>query len=627
MSTCFITTHLIPRTNDGSPRAPGLAERRDDARTRCGLLVGRFGREGHGGGNRGGRLNRAPYRAASFGPVDVEQVTRPDGSVLLRSRFELGPYPRVLTERLVHWAAVAPDRAFLARRDEGGRWRTLTYGQALSRVERIAQGLLDRGLGHVIRRLTPGLVLVSDGPSYQRAVAQTVAPDVEVIATGRGLEGERSAPFDRLESRRPTRDVARAHAAIEPDQVAKILFTSGSTGAPKGVINTHRMLCSNLQQIAQCFPCMVEAPLDLVDWLPWHHTFGGNHNFGLVLSTGGTLHIDDGKPTPAGMATTIANLREIAPTVYFNVPKGFAELLTRLEADAAIRRTFFSRLKLMFYAGAGLAQPVWDGLERLALDALGARVVITSGLGCTESAPSSLFAHWSGTWSGLLGVPVPGLELKLARVDQKLEARYRGPNVTPGYFRQAEATQAAFDEEGFYRTGDALRFVDSREPNRGMLFDGRIAEDFKLSTGTWVSAGTVRAAVVEACAPLVADAVLTGIDRDCVGAILFPALSECQRLANVPETAPAAEVVAHPLVRARLSAALEACAARATGSASQVLRAVLTAIPPSTDAGEVTDKGSLNQRAVLDGRAALVESLHATPPGEGVFVIIKRSNE
>ena len=619
-------------------------------------------------------MNRAPYRAASFGPVDVEQVTRPDGSVLLRSRFELGPYPRVLTERLVHWAAVAPDRAFLARRDEGGRWRTLTYGQALSRVERIAQGLLDRGLGperpiailsenslehgllalaalhvgvpfapispaysllsadfgrlsHVIRRLTPGLVLVSDGPSYQRAVAQTVAPDVEVIATGRGLEGERSAPFDRLESRRPTRDVARAHAAIEPDQVAKILFTSGSTGAPKGVINTHRMLCSNLQQIAQCFPCMVEAPLDLVDWLPWHHTFGGNHNFGLVLSTGGTLHIDDGKPTPAGMATTIANLREIAPTVYFNVPKGFAELLTRLEADAALRRTFFSRLKLMFYAGAGLAQPVWDGLERLALDALGARVVITSGLGCTESAPSSLFAHWSGTWSGLLGVPVPGLELKLARVDQKLEARYRGPNVTPGYFRQAEATQAAFDEEGFYRTGDALRFVDSREPNRGMLFDGRIAEDFKLSTGTWVSAGPVRAAVVEACAPLVADAVLTGIDRDCVGAILFPALSECQRLANVPETAPAAEVVAHPLVRARLSAALEACAARATGSASQVLRAVLTAIPPSTDAGEVTDKGSLNQRAVLDGRAALVESLHATPPGEGVFVIIKRSNE
>ncbi|HEY5147417.1 MAG TPA: feruloyl-CoA synthase [Polyangiaceae bacterium] len=615
-------------------------------------------------------MNAAPFREASFGPVDVEHIARPDGSTLLRSRVPLGAYPRVVTERLVHWAEQTPDRVFLARRDAQGRWGGVTYRQAFERVQRIAQGLLDRRLGaerpvavlsengiehgllalaalhvgvpfapispsysllsadfgrlaHVMRRLTPGLVLVSDGPSYQRAVEHTVPEDVEVIVIGRPLSDRTSAPFGALESADASPDVERAHASIDPDDVAKILFTSGSTGSPKGVINTHRMLASNLQQIGKCFPCMVEAPLELVDWLPWHHTFGGNHNFGLVLHTGGTLHIDDGRPTPSGMAATVENLREIAPTVYFNVPKGFGELLPRLQADAALRTRFFSRLKLMFYAGAGLSQPVWDGLERLALETVGERVVMTSGLGCTESSPSALFAHWPGTWSGLLGVPVPGLELKLARVGQKLEARYRGPNITPGYFRQPEATAAAFDDEGFYRTGDALRFVDEREPARGMLFDGRIAEDFKLSTGTWVNVGPLRATVIEACAPLVADAVLTGLDRDGVGAILFPALPECRRLADLPEDAPSAAIVAHPAVRTSITAALEACAARATGSASRVMRAVLTAAPPSADAGELTDKGSLNQRAVLDCRAALVDSLHAMPPGEGVLVIGK----
>ncbi len=257
----------------------------------------------------------------------------------------------------------------------------------------------------------------------------------------------------------------------------------------------------------------------------------------------------------------------------------------------------------------------------MAFETIGQRIVITSGLGCTESSPSALFAHWSETWSGLLGVPVPGLELKLSRVGQKLEARYRGPNVTPGYFREPDATRAAFDDEGFYRTGDALRFVDERHPNRGMLFDGRIAEDFKLDTGTWVSVGPLRATVIEACAPLVADVVLTGLDRDSVGAILFPVWPECRRLAGLPDDAPGAKVVAHPEVRRYLEEALARCAARGTGSASRVMRALLTPVPPSTDAGEITDKGSLNQRTVLDRRGSLVESLHATPPGESVLVI------
>jgi feruloyl-CoA synthase len=613
-------------------------------------------------------MRDVPYREAAFGPVEVELTDRPDGSKLFRSRVRLSRYPHVLTERLAQWARSTPDRPFLARRDANGRWRAVSYAETLARVVQIAGRLLALDLGqqrpvavlsenscehgllalaalhvgvpiapispsyslvskdhgrlsHVVGRLTPGLVVVSDGPTYENAVERTIGPDVEVVTTGRPLERRHSRPFKWLESSSSAARVTEAHSQVRADDVAKILFTSGSTSAPKGVINTHRMLCSNLQQIAQCFPCMVEDPLDLVDWLPWHHTFGGNHNFGLVLWTGGTLYIDDGKPTPDGVEATVQNLREISPTVYFNVPKGFAELLPRLQTDAALRKRFFSRLKLMFYAGAGLSQPIWDGLQRLAIETVGTRIVITSGLGCTESAPSAMFAHWAETWSGLLGVPVPGLELKLTPVGDKWEARYRGPNVTPGYFRQPEATVSAFDEEGFYRTGDAVRFVDATRPSSGMLFDGRLAEDFKLSTGTWVSVGAVRASVIEACAPLVADAVLTGLDQECVGAILFPSATECRQIAGLPEDVPLDEVVEHPKVLQRIAAGLETCAARSTGSASRVLRAAVTPVPATIDSGEMTDKGSLNQRAVLDRRRALVEGLHATPPGKGILVI------
>jgi feruloyl-CoA synthase len=608
-----------------------------------------------------------PFRKAAFGAVDVEQHTERDGSVVLRSRVALGAYPRTLTERLVHWAERTPEAPFLARRDGGGPFRVLTYAETWRRVQRLAQALLDRGvsasrplaivsenglehallglaalhigvpyspvtpsyallstdfgkLRHVMGVLQPGLVVIGDGPLFERAVDATVPASTELVVLGRPLERRASTPFTALE-RDPTSSVVEAHRAVEPETVAKILFTSGSTGLPKGVVNTHRMLCANLRQILQCFPCMEEEPLTLVDWLPWNHTFGGNHNFGLVLETGGTLYLDDGKPTPQGIATTVANLREIATNVYFNVPRGFVELLPYLENDAELRRTFFSRLRLLFYAGAGLSQPVWDGLQRLAVQETGSRIVITSGLGCTESSPSALFAHWQGSYSGLLGVPVPGLALKLAPVGDKLEARYRGPNITPGYFRQPDATAAAFDEDGFYRTGDALRFVDPADPNAGMLFDGRIAEDFKLSSGTWVSFGTLRAAVLDACAPFVADAVLTGLDRDYVGAILFPSLPACASLAGLPADARAEDVVAHPVVRRRIEAGLAALAARNPGSASRVARAVVTTTPPSLDAGEITEKGSLNQRAVLDRRAALVETIHASVPDASVILV------
>jgi feruloyl-CoA synthase len=373
-----------------------------------------------------------------------------------------------------------------------------------------------------------------------------------------------------------------------------------------------------LQQITQTLPLMAQDPL-FVDWLPWSHTFGGNHNTGLTLFNGGSLYIDDGRATPQGIEKTVANLRELAPSVYFNVPKGFEELIPWLLKDKALRETFFSRLKLLFYAGAGMAQPVWDALEELATQTVGERIPIITGLGMTESGPSAMFAHWPGGFSGLLGVPVAGLELKLIPSEDKLEARYRGPNITPGYWRQPEATAAAFDGEGFFRTGDALKFVDTRHPNKGMLFDGRVAEDFKLTTGTWVNVGILRANLVAKGAPIVQDAVITGHNRDFVGAILFLNIGQCRALIAGTGTLSDAEVLAHPRVRQAVQESLIELSRESTGSSNRIVRVLIAEVPPSIDLGEITDKGSLNQRNVLKHRPNLVEELYAEEPSERVI--------
>ncbi|MCS6931073.1 MAG: feruloyl-CoA synthase [Acetobacteraceae bacterium] len=590
-------------------------------------------------------VTRARRRPLGPGPVRFER--RSDGCLMVLPEGRLGAYPRRLTERLEHWAAAAPDRLLIARRGPDGAWRGLTHAGMLEAARAVGQALLDRGLSaerplvilsgncldqavltiaalHVgvtvapvspsysllakdyaklrycLNLLTPGLVFANDRARFAEAIAAAVPPGTEVI----GAEDVAA-----LRQTRATDAVERAAAAIDPDAPAKILFTSGSTGLPKGVVNTQRMLCSNQQMLLEAFPFMGEEPPVLLDWLPWHHTFGGNHNLGIVLYNGGTMYMDDGRPVPGGFAESLRNLREIAPSIYFNVPRGFEELVHHLKEDPALRRHFFSRLRMMFYSAAGLPQHIWDEFDRLALAERGEKIPMITGLGATETAPFALCVREEYSESGAVGLPVPGVELKLAPVGDKMEARVRGPSITPGYWRNPEATAAAFDEEGFYRFGDALVPLDPADLSKGFRFDGRITEDFKLSTGTWVSVGPLRAKLIAALAPYVKDAVIAAPDRDWLAAILIPEPEAIARLVPAGE-----DPALHPGIRAEISARLSALARQASGSSQRVLRAVLLTEPLSLDAGEITDKGSINQRAVLARRAALVEALYAEPP-------------
>jgi feruloyl-CoA synthase len=418
--------------------------------------------------------------------------------------------------------------------------------------------------------------------------------------------------------------VASAYANVTPDTIAKFLFTSGSTGQPKGVINTHRMLCANQAMLAAGFAFLQDEPPVVLDWLPWSHTFGGNHNFNMVLVNGGTLYIDDGNPTPPGVPKTVRNLREIAPTIYFNVPKGYEALIPHFRADEALCRNFFSRLKMLFYAGAGLNQATWDEINDLAVATTGARIIFVSSLGSTETAPASLACSWDFERPGNIGLPAPGVELKLVPSEGKLEARLRGPHITPGYWREPALTQSAFDEEGFYKIGDALKFVDPADPAKGFLFDGRIAEDFKLSTGTWVSVGPLRGRFMDHFAPFARDVVFAGPDRDAIAALVFPDLEACRKLAEVAAETTVDAVLAHPNVCKTFAERLAGMAKMSTGSSTRVALMILLAEPPSMDKGEATDKGSINQRAVLKNRAEVVEALYASPPSAATIALADR---
>jgi feruloyl-CoA synthase len=598
---------------------------------------------------------------------------RVDGTALMRSTEPLGPYPARLADRLAHWAGVAPDRVFAARRDPavtgGGAWITITFAQMLARAQAVGEWMVAHGLSaerplailsdndlehltlamgglwagvpvvpvspaysllsqdhaklrHIAAVTTPGAVFAAS-PAFAPAIAAIDAPGLHVVLGQGTLPGRPSTPFAELPATVPGAAVAAAHAATGPDTIVKFLFTSGSTLAPKGVVNTNRMLCANQQMVAQAmaFVADPDEPPVLVDWLPWNHTFGGNQNVGICLYNGGTLYIDEGKPTARGIATTIRNLREISPTVYFNVPKGFEELTLAMEGDTALRESLFRRVKAFMFAGAGLAQAVWDRLDRQAEATVGERIRIVTGLGMTETAPACLFVVEPGAGAGHVGRPCPGVEVKLvpdAQGSGKTEVRFRGPNVMPGYWRAPEQTRDAFDEEGFYRTGDAVAFIDPAEPTRGLVFDGRIAEDFKLSTGTFVSVGPLRAKVIAAGSPLVQDAVVAGIDRDELGLLIFPRLEDIRARFGLPLAMPAEAVLAEPSVRAFFQELLDRLWAAGTGSATRPARLLVMAEPPHIDRGEVTDKGSINQRAVLAHRAALVAALY-TDDAPGVL--------
>ena len=564
-----------------------------------------------------------------FAPAKVELEKRSDATLVLRSPQKLGPFARCVTEWLVRWSDRAPDRVFLAERKDAG-WRKLTYRETYGAVRRIAQALLDRGLGperpvailsdngvdhallalgamHVgvpVAPVSPAYSLMSKDFGKLKTIFELVKPglvyaaDPQKFAPALAALGAKSTPVAELLETNPGSTQEREFSKVTPDTVAKILFTSGSTGIPKGVVNTHRMLCANQQMLAQAWPFVEDRPPVVVDWLPWNHTFGGNHNFNLVLRNGGTLYVDGGKPVPGLVETTARNLKEVAPTMYFNVPRGYDLLLPFLEKDAELRRNFFRDLDVLFYAAAALPQNLWDRLRKMA-NAESRAPAMLSAWGSTETSPLATSVHFPMERAGVIGLPVAGCELKLVPSAGKLEVRVRGPNVTPGYYRRPDLTQAAFDEEGFYRIGDAVKFADPADPAKGIVFDGRVAEDFKLSTGTWVHAGAVRIRLIAAADPLIQDAVIAGHDRAEVGALVF--------------LSPGTKDMSHAAVTSRLSGILKQLAQEG-GSSTHPTRLLVMAEPPSIDANEITDKGYMNQRAVLERRAALVEKLYAGGP-------------
>jgi feruloyl-CoA synthase len=478
---------------------------------------------------------------------------------------------------------------------------------AISPAYSLMSGDFDK-LKSMIALLDPGAIYVGSLAAFAPALAAIRPLHQAAIVCG-GVGCGDAIAFREIAAVPETDDVATAFAAIGPDTIAKFLFTSGSTGTPKAVINTQRMLTSSQQAKAQTWPFLKHTDLTMLDWLPWSHTFGANHNFNLVLRNGGTLYVDGGKPAPGLFATSLANLRSVMPTVYFNVPRGFDMLIAALRDDEALRRRFFSEVKFVFYAGAALPQNLWEALQDLSLKTLGRAMPMVSAWGSTETSPLATDCHFQAQRSGNIGVPTPGTELKLVRCGDKLEVRVRGPNVTPGYWKAPDLTAEAFDADGFYRIGDAVSFADSARPELGLFFDGRVAEDFKLDSGTWVSVGTLRVAGIAALAPLAQDIVVRGHGGDAARFLVFPDLAACRAYASLPENAGADEVIADETVRAAIGQGLARLKAAGGGSSSYATRALLLAEPPSVDAGEITDKGYINQRAVLARRPDAVAVL------------------
>ena len=608
-----------------------------------------------------------PLRAISFNDPVVNVERRDDGTIYLRPTQPLGDYPLRITDRLHHFAKATPQRVFMAERVGPEGWRELSYATLLAASRHIASGLLARGLSpdrpvmilsgnsidhalvafgslyagvpfcpvspayslvsrdygklaYLMKLLTPGLVFVDDADKFADALIANVPEGTEIVASFGSVPGRKITMLADLIASPLFAGLDAVHDKIGPDTIAKFLLTSGSTGNPKAVINTQRMICANQVMIRETLAFLKDEPTVIIDWLPWNHTFVGNHNIGLTLFNGGSMYLDQGKPVPGGIEETVRNLSEISPTVYFNVPKGYESLLPYFREDPGLRKTFFSRLHAMFFSGAALAPHVWNELDELSVAETGTRVPMLTGLGSTETAPFFMSVNPRTSRSGHVGLPVPGNEAKLVPNNGKMEVRAKGPNVTPGYWRLPEVSAAAFDSEGYYQMGDALKPVDPNDFNAGFDFDGRVAEDFKLASGTWVSVGPLRARFVAACAPLARDVIIAGINRDEIAAIVVLDLDGCRLINPTLPMDDLAATAADPLIVAAFRERFAKFQGTATGSSTRITRAVLLGVPLSIDKGEVTDKGSINQRAVLENRKDLIERIYAATPGDDIIL-------
>ncbi|MEN6541733.1 AMP-binding protein [Parvibaculum sp.] len=613
-------------------------------------------------------MSKPPFREPKYVERKVEVERREDGSIILRNPHPLRGVPENLIAPFRRWAVEAPDRIWLGMRrpaKEGfGEWELLTYKDAERKISAIAQALLDRGLGqktplmilsgnsiehalitygamlagvpvapvspsystissafdkleYVFGLIEPKMIFMQSGAPFERALGSLNLEGIELVS----VDGSHGTRFADLLATVPGQAVEDAYARLNDDTVAKYMLTSGSTGMPKAVIMTARMMCVNsVMPRSLTRPEEDDVPPVLLNWLPWNHCFGANAILNNNTVAGGTLYLDGGRPVPGGFAETVMNLREIAPTNFSSVPAGYNMLVEELEKDDELARHFFSRLRTLAYGGAALSQDLYERIQQVAIRLTGERIVFSSGYGATETAPTIMNVHWATERMGLIGLPLPGVEIKLAPVGQKLEVRARGACITPGYLNNPLKTQEAYDEEGFYRLGDGARFVDPEHPEEGLVFDGRVAEDFKLSTGTWVSAGKLRVDALAFTNGLLQDALVAGLDRDYIGILGFPNLVACRAAAGEPDLN-VEDVVRHPAVLEGLAAGLRAHNKDNPGSSTRIERALLMVEPPSIGAGELTDKGYINQSVSLARRAALVEKLYADPPGNDVVVV------
>ncbi|MAI92052.1 feruloyl-CoA synthase [Ponticaulis sp.] len=614
-----------------------------------------------------------PFREIPYLPQKLNVTQRENGSILLENGQPLRPWHPHMLAPIVYWAASDPERLWLAQRDPVDSnkpgWQEITYGEGLRRIRALAQGLLSQGAGpdkpvmilsrnsieHALimyaamwagspvvpvtpayallsqdfarlnyaDKLTePGFIYVDDGQEYQRGIDGMNMKGRLVIYARNAPDYENAISLEGLEET-PTNAVDLAYDRLSPDAVAKYMLTSGSTGEPKAVINTHGNISSMVKMIRSVWNVERLDELSggqqvMVNFLPWSHTYGANAILHSMTDWGGVLYIDWGAPTPARLPEMIRNLKEVSPTQHTTVPAAWTAIATEIENDAALAKTFFERLLVMAYGGAAMGQDIYERIQKVAVETTGQRISLSAGYGATETSPTTSNVHWPSSVMGLIGLPLPGCTFKMAPVGEKYECRVKGPHITQGYFRNPEKTRDAFDEEGFYKLGDAVRFVDPEDPNKGLAFDGRIAEEFKLANGTWVSAGAVRVGAVSEVDGVLSDAVVCGLNQNKIGILGFLNPNFCKRLSGDISLE---DMATHPEIRSAVENGLRFYNQKNPNASSRIAACILQPDMPSADAGEITEKGYLNQGKVQTLRADDVARLFADKYDDDVIVL------